>query len=574
MTATSSIVALFLGVALAAGVEAPSNEPADPLRIVDDLEREQRVLENLESRLSRMENQVTGIVAARQRGVWARRDGDADPLANVPSRVVTKTLRLERTVREDALLYDIAATNASAFEILEAIARTSARELQFHSDVARRHLTGRLNLALENTDILEAIEIVAGAQGLDATVDERSVTVGPTHTLTDGPLPNKLRERAMAAYQRAILRYPAGSEAPRAYIGIARYYQAGGFHTAATQMAATVHQNYPQSDSVGDAQLLIARSQQAVGRYSEARESYYAYVDTHPTADDHAAAEIQIADTFLKERKASQAVAVFEEILREHPQSEEATTARLMLARCLADRGDYEKAIVQLRAAERAQTAPSKRGDTSFMVVRCQMELGRCEQARARLRRIIEESPSLTAAERAYYLLGDTYLSEGKGAAALEVYHGAAKNFPDGTMRDTLPVRICRAYLAMDLYVMVESKLKTMSPEAIRSPEMRPVLLALLRYRLDQGDSQAVLALLDDPRWGNDVNTDPDALMIAARAHMAAEQIQPCLEKAEAAARLSRGDEQRAEALRLIGTCHRRRNDPASAAMAYAGEIP
>ena len=29
---------------------------------------------------------------------------------------------------------------------------------------------------------------------------------------------------------------------------------------------------------------------------------------------------------------------------------------------------------------------------------------------------------------------------------------------------------------------------------------------------LDQGDSQAVLALLDDPRWGNDVNTDPDAV--------------------------------------------------------------
>ena len=58
------------------------------------------------------------------------------------------------------------------------------------------------------------------------------------------------------------------------------------------------------------------------------------------------------------------------------------------------------------------------------------------------------------------------------------------------------------------------------------------------------------------------------------RAHMAAEQIEQCLDKAEAAARLSRDDERRTKALRLIGECHRRRDDLVAAAMAYAGEIP
>jgi len=574
MTGPASIVVVLLAAALTAGAEVLPDETPDPLRLADDLEREQRVLENLESRLSRMESQVSGIVGARRRGAWAREEGKANPLADVPSRVDTKTLRLERTFQEDVLMYSIVANNAPASEILEAVARTSGRELQFHADLTRTHLAGRLNIALEHADILEAVEIVAGAQGLDAVVDDGSITVGPMHALADGPLPRRLRERAMAAYQRAILRYPAGAEAPDAYLGIARYYQAGGFHTAAIQTAATVLRDYPRAAAAGDAQLLVARSQYAVGRYGEARASYYTYVDSHPTATDHAAVKIQIADTFTKEEKLAQAVAVLEEVVREHPQSDHATTARLMLARCLAEEGDYEKALVQLRAAEKARKASHERAETDFMVVRCQMELGRTEQARSRLGDVIEKNPSLTVAERAYYLLGDTYLSENNGAAALEAYRGAALHFPDGRMRETLPARICRAYLAMSLYDMIESKIETMSPAEIQSPEMRPVLFALLRYRLDLGDTRAVLNLLGDPRWSNDVATDPDALLLAARAHMAAEQIEQCLDKAEAAARLSRDDDRRAEALRLIGACYRRRDNLAASAMAYAGEIP
>jgi len=583
-----SVLALWLilpvaGIGTAVEVDRAMQNPKsdDPSELADHLNREHEVLEKLASRLNYIESQVSNLIEVRRRGTWLAGEDLHKMLADAPTVITTKNLRLERTLSDNDLIYSISAKNASVLQIFESIAKTSARELNVHTDVSREHLAGRIHLALHGIDILELVEIVAGTQGLEVVVDARSITVGSIRALSDRPMEERLREIAVAAYQRALLRYPGSPEAPAGYLGIGRYHQATGFHTAAIQTAETVLQRYPDSTHTGAAFLMIANSQEMLRRYDAARASYYRYVDSYPAAKGLAAIMIKIGHTLIQEGKHPQAIAIYEEVIRDYPKSKEVPRARLQLATCLFKAKKYEKAIAQLKVVEQSQPnlaclspAGTAGPQLDFMIVECLTSLKQYARARARLKKIIERSPSLAVAEKAYYSLGDTFLAEDNAVAAIEAYQGAARSFPDGVMQQALSLRLCRAYLKIGLYLTVENRLKTLSPATLRLPQVRPILVGLAQYLLESGDYGQALALLTDPRWPHDADTEPDILILRARGLLAASRLDEALKKASTAARLAKDRDLRSEAFRLIGDCYLLKQEPIAAATAYGGEMP
>jgi tetratricopeptide (TPR) repeat protein len=278
-----------------------------------------------------------------------------------------------------------------------------------------------------------------------------------------------------------------------------------------------------------------------------------------------------IAETWIQEGKWTQAVPVLEETARQWPTSEEAPVARMRVAQSLAEEGHYEQAVGMLELVERDYAAFPQKDELNLAAAECLMKLKQYGAARVRLMTVFEQSSNAERAERAAYALGDSLLAEGKSVAALEVYRGALRRFPEGTLLREAPVRQARAYLQMGLYSEAERALKR-APDAPPPAGIRPVLLALAEQSLQDGKAEHTLALMADPRWPHDQDAEPEVLLLNARAIMGSGLIGPALEKSTLAATLAKDEETRTEAFGLVGDCCRLMNEPVRAAMAYGGK--
>ncbi len=556
-----------------ARAEQGSSQPST-VDMMFELDLESGSLKRLQERLKVIEQQISTMLEARKRRNVLARLSLHKHLAEVPASVVTENLRVERTISEGSLSYTVNARNVSVLQILQAISKTSGLPLEVHVETGREQLLGRIWLALREVDIGELLEIVAGTQSLDYMLDENGIMIAPISALTDEPIERRLGELAMEAYQSALLEYPASQEAPRAYLGIARHHAATRFYAAANQTARDILTRYPESSACGPALLLLGSCHEALQRQDVARSFYYRYVDTYPAADDLPEVLMKVGESWFEEGKWVQAMSVFEDVVRNWPQSHETPLAMMRLAECFAGQNQYEQAVAQLELIEKSYPQFPMRGEVDFMVAESLVMLKRFASARVRLKGIIEKTESAELAERAYYALGDTFLAESEPVAALELYRGAMRSFPGGVMARAAPLRLCHTYLQMGLYAKIESTLDGLPDAAFVSREMRPIILALARYHLENGDHQKVLSLMSDLRWPHDQDTEPEILLLRARALIAAGLLDDALDKAEAASKLAKDETMRAEACRIIGEYYELRGERASAAVAYGGEMP
>jgi len=395
--------------------------------------------------------------------------------------------------------------------------------------------------------------------------------VAPLAALSDRPAAKRRWELCVEAYQLALSKYPASAEAPAAYSGIARRYAAENFQTAAIQTAQNILDRWPQAPAAAPALLLIGNCHEALREYEAARSCYYRHADLYPAAENGAAVFMRIAETWILEGKWAQAVPVLEETARQWPRSDEAPLARMRVAQCLAEEGHYEQAVGLLELVEQDYAAFPRKDELNLAAAECLMKLKQYGAARVRLKAVFEQSSNAERAERAAYALGDTLLAEGQSVAALEVYRGALRRFPEGMLVRQASVRQARAYLQIGLYSAAEQGLKTVS-DAPSSAEIGPLLLALAEHNLQNGKAERTLALMADPRWPHDQDAEPEVLLLGARAIMESGAIAPALEKSTLAAALAKDEETRAEAFGLVGECRRLMNEPLLAAMAYGGK--
>jgi tetratricopeptide (TPR) repeat protein len=566
---------------------APDNGPAD---LNTQLEVETGRLEQLKLQLSQLEKYVKEGMRRRQE--ISNEGAEAAPreqaLANAPALVVSENLRVERAEGDSGLIYTVSARDVSLLQILEAVAKTAALPLETRQ-VPQDRLLNRLWMELNRVEMSELLRIAAGTQLLDAMADADGIVVAPMAALTDQPVEKRLRELAVEAYQQALLKYPTSAEALGAYLGIARYYAANNFPTAAIQTAQNVLDRWRKSSSAGglapgssvtdaasaaqSALLLIGNCYESLREYEMARKTYYRYTDLFPGAEQTPAVMVMIAETWIKEHKEAQAMPALEEAIRQYPKSEEVPFARMRLAECLAEQQHYDQAMAQLEIIERNYASFPRQDEINLAMADCHMKLKQFTAARARLKEVYEKSPDLALAERAIYALGDSLLAEGKTVAALEVYRGAANRFPDGALFRLASVRMAQAYLQMGLYARVEKVLKSWQPSWPVPAEMEPVVIGLAEHYLQTGEYERVLALMADPRWPYRYDADPQVLLLAARATLGSGLAEPALEKAVSAAALAKNDDVRTQAYRLIGECCSLMNRPIRAAMAYGGKI-
>jgi len=588
------ILAVFSGFCAAApaeqakpnGAGTANNEVAD---LNSQLEAETVRLGQLTQQLQQLEKYMSEGMKRRQEISHEGADTGSreQALANAPASVVSDNLRVERVESDSGLIYTVSARDVSLLQVLEAVAKTSGLPLETRR-VPHDRLLNRLWMNLNGVEMSELVRIAAGTQALDAMADSDGIVVAPVAALTDQPIQKHLRELAVDAYQQALFKYPANAEAPAAYLGIARYYAANNFPTAAIQTAQNILDRWQKAPSPGaltppdaaddtenaveSALLLIGNCYEALREYDMARKTYYRYADLFPGAEQVPAVMVMIAGTWVQEHKFGEAMPVLEEAIRQWPASDSVPFARMKLAECLAQQERYGKAVDQLEIIEQNYAAFPRQDELNLAMADCQMKLKQFGAARVRLMKVYEKSRDPALAERALYALGDSHLAEGNIVAALEAYRGAASRFPEGVLARLAPVRMAQACLQMGLYSKAEDILKSLPGSSPVPAEAQPILISLARHYLQSGKYERVLAMMAEPRWPYKYDSDPQVLLLAAQAAFGSGLAEPALTKAASAAALAKDEETRTEAYRLIGDCLSLTKEPVRAAMAYGGK--
>jgi len=560
---------LLTGTLFAGSTEHES----DPVETAVRLRQEHETLERLRERLALIQKEMRDLRRGRSPLLTTGPERTREALAHAPETVATRTLQLKRTASEQGLFYTLSAREAPALEVLEAIAKTAALPLEIHDAVGSEQLQARLWIELRDVDLAETLQIVTGLLSLSNLVDDYGIVVGPITALSDKPLDRRLREVAVEAYQRALVRYPASREAPTAYLGIARYYETEGFHAAAVQAAEEVLKRYPRSAPAGRALRLIAECHKASGRLDLARAAYGRFADEFPAAEDLPQVILKTAELWLLEDRPEKAKPILEDVIRGWPKTAAATVARLRLADCLVRQRHYDQAMAQLRAAEEHPHGFETPEEATYLIGECLLKQRRPAEAAARFHEVIRKASSPRLAERAYYALGDALFAAGQPVAALEAYLGAMAAFPRGHLREDAPQRLVQAYMKMGLFDRAEEAWRSASNAARRGEGMRRLAFAIAHHYLEIGNYQKMGRLLDDLSVPGEAEPEAAALLLQGQALFRAGLFDQALHKARSAARRARDEAVQREACRLAGECCLRLNRPLSAAMAFGGVV-
>lgn len=570
MSAVSSAIAACLIVSCAAFADTEARPPADMTDLGLQLEREKTTVQQLRERLKAAESKFGPTTAL---------PGGASPLLplgsfeNAPASMVADNLEVERSQLDGRPVYRIVSRGATVLQTVQALARTLGVSLEIHPDTGRATMLARLQVNLANAEVPEVLEIIAGYQGLALVLDSQGLSVGPMASSTDLPMQKRLRQLALEAYQQALLRYPDAPDAPLAYMGIARYYAAEGFHDAAIQTLQRVVERHPTSAVAGQAFMLMGDCQQALRQYAAARATYYRHVDLHPGAADIPLALMKIGEMWLREDRWAQSVPVFETLVRQYPRSAQAPLARMRLAEGMMRDGEYERALDQIQSINAVLPTGPLGDEMRLLTAECLTRMKRNAEARACYRTLARSSTQQLIAERAYYALGDSFLADGQTLDALQAYRGAAQRFPDGALRPFAQLYLARAQLAMGLTRDLDRELRRLPDPAWARPEARTLILAAAQASLEAGDSGRVLEILYDTRWPHDMGTDAPLLLMEAKALLLAGSPDTALARSRSAAALAKDDAVRGEACRVAGECYALRKDTVRSAMACAGRV-
>jgi len=565
------LAALLLAGMLFAG---GAGDQPDPVETAIRLRQEHETLERLQERLALIEKEMRDLQRNRHPLIATENDKSrAEAIARAPRSVEAAGLHVERTASDQGIFYTISAREAPAIEVLDAIARTAALRLDVRETVGDEQIRARLWIELHGTDLPETVRIVGGLLSLDTLVDDDGIVVAPITALSDKPLDRRLRELAVEAYQRALIRYPASPEAPKAYLGIARYYEAEGFHPAAIQAAEEVLRLYPRSETAGTALRLIARCHRAMGRLDLARSACNRYADEFPAAEDLPQVVLETAELWLAEEKPDQAKPILEDVIRGWPRTAAATVARIRLAECLVRQQRYDQAMAQLREAEDHPYGFQTPEEATFLIGECLLRQGRPAEAAVRFNQVLATASDPDLAEKAYYGLGDALFSGGRYVEAIEAYLGAMATFPRGRLREDAPQRLVLAYMKVGLFERAEEQWRSASDSARRDPSMRKHAIAIARHYLETGDYRKMARILDDLDTIGGAEPDPEILLVQGHALFKAGLFDKALEKARSAAQRTNEKEIRQEACRLAGECCLKLNRPVSAASAFGGVV-
>ena len=400
-----------------------------------------------------------GKVLEGLRKLWELRQHQALQDDDVVIELVTENEDLSINRRQGnygTVLYSIKADLVSMEEVLRTLAHASGKMIIIDEDIDKEKVASVISIYLENTPLVDIIDIILGAKGLEPIISEALIFVTLPAKLNVVSSYGYYQEKAIQAYQKAMIRYPEYGGIARAYYELGNFYLASNFPSIALQEYKTVTANYSDHPLAKESKFNEGRCYEMLDDLEKARVSFSDYVQRYPNESNVADTYLIIGDLWRKQGNYEKAIKNYSYVIKEYHKSDTVMFAHMRLGKAYLDAGDYSLALQTfLGMKEKFQSGSgieAHRSDDSILVSdllilpdelyyeleyqigNCYCLLGEYNEAIRILNNLVVYEKINDVQDKAYYKLADCFFKTGDFLTAFQLYKGALAEYPGSSL--------------------------------------------------------------------------------------------------------------------------------------------
>ena len=365
----------------------------------------------------------------------------------------------KRTSKYGTVLYSINADLVSIDKIMQTLVSASGKKIIIDEDIDKEELYSIVSIYLENTPLVDIIDIILGAKGFETIISEGLIFVTLPSKLNVVSSYGYYQEKAIQAFQKAMIKYPDYEGIVRAYYELGDFYLTSKFPSIALQEYKAVIDNYPDHALAKQAKFKEGQCYEMLDDLENAKRSYLNYVQKYPQSPDVDDTYLIIGDLWRKQDNHKKAIETYNQVINEFHGRDTVMFAHMRLGNTYLDSGDYSSALQTFLSMKEKFQVESQKQDLSentlkdttddiqvsrrlilpdelrfeliYKIGNCYYLLGKYNEAILALHNFVFYEEDNDMLDDAYYKLADCFFKTEDFLTAFQLYKGALMEYPE-----------------------------------------------------------------------------------------------------------------------------------------------
>lgn len=357
------------------------------------------------------------------------------------------------------VIYTISAHLVPMNEILHVLASESGRRFIVDEDIDKNEISSHVSVFLEHTPLVDIIDIILGSKGIESIISDDIIFATLPAKLNVASSFDYYQEKAVQAYQRAMIKYPDYKEIARAYYELGNFYSTSGFPTIALQEYRVVIEKYPEHPLAKKSMFSIGKSYEMLGDIENARKSFLDYVEKYPQDSNVDDAYLIVGDLWRKQKEYKEAIETYSYIVREFPEQNTARLAQERLGFTHIESNDYSSALKTFLDMKKKSLPGELRYEIVYQIGNCYYLMGKYTEAINILNEFVLYEEENDMLDDAYYKLADCFFKLEDYLTALQLYKDVLAKVPDSNLS---PYGFLYSGKSLRMMTMLENAKKTL----------------------------------------------------------------------------------------------------------------
>ncbi|MFQ5685523.1 MAG: tetratricopeptide repeat protein [Candidatus Scalindua sp.] len=354
------------------------------------------------------------------------------------------------------VLYSIKADLISVEVILQTLASASRKRIIIDEDIDKEEIASVISIDLEDAPLIDVIDVILGAKGLEPIISESLIFVTLPAKLNVVSSYGYYQDKAIQAYQKAMIKYPDYEGIAQAYYELGNFYLASDFPSIALQEYRTVSANYSDDPLAKKSKFNEGKCYVKLDDLEKARGSYLNYVQRYPNESNVDDTYLIIGDLWRKQGNYEKAIENYNFVIKEYHDSDTVISAHMRLGKTYLDAGDYPLALQtflgmkeefqsesdmqayqsgdDILASDRLILPEEVRYELEYQIGNCYYLSGDYEEAISTLSKFVLYENGNSVLDKAYYKLADCFFKTEDFLTAFQLYKGALAEYPDSSL--------------------------------------------------------------------------------------------------------------------------------------------
>ncbi len=327
-------------------------------------------------------------------------------------------------------VYSVEAIQVKVSDILQALSASFGKSIIVDDDVDTSAVSSFMSVSIQKSPLQDILEVVLGTRGLEFMQSEDSIFVTALAKLNITTAYDYFRDKGVALYQKAQIKYPDDHRVAKAYFELGNYYYDMGFNFLAMQEFQAIIGKFRDSPLAKEALFKMGNCYAKLKDAEGARRAYFQFIYSYPKDTLVGDALLLIGDSMTEQGFFEKAIDIYERVIREYPNEVIADKAHFNVANTYTKMGNYRKALQYLFLAREKYRLAHVRPEIEYQIGNCLYLLKEYQDAGNVLGNLLINVQEGEFVENALFLLGDCFHKQGNYMAAYQVYKKAVETYP------------------------------------------------------------------------------------------------------------------------------------------------